>query len=69
MGSRDIIKYAVVCSRICTLLLLTPPITTPNSSLSYTMEVYKHSTTCISDHLYQKTTFILLLILISLVGQ
>ena len=59
MGSRDIIKYVVVCSGILQSIIaiweLTPLITTPDKAmptLSYTMKVSKYSAICISDQLY-----------------
>jgi len=63
MGSRDIVKYVVACSRILKPITAkyecTPPTTTPNkvtSSFSDAVNMSKYSTTYVSDHLCGKTT-------------
>ena len=59
MGSRDIIKYVVVCSGILLSIIAIweciPLITTLDKAmptLSYTMKVSKYSAACIIDHLH-----------------
>ena len=66
MGSRDIIKYVMICSEIlCSLLLYldcAALITTYNNAIPTFLaesKTFQYSATCISDHLYCKTTFVL----------